>query len=79
MAELRISCFGTLRVELGGELLTGFDTDKTRALLAYLAVRADRLHTREHLAGLLWSDQSEERALHSLRQTLSLLRKTLGA
>jgi predicted ATPase/DNA-binding SARP family transcriptional activator/Tfp pilus assembly protein PilF len=77
MPALSIFCFGDFEVRLDGESVRNFDTDKTRALLAYLAVERHRAHTRAHLAGLLWSDQPEERALHSLRQTLSYLRKAL--
>ena len=75
--SLRIKCFGTLQIKLNGKILTGFETDKARALLAYLAVESDRPHRRSQLAGLLWSEETEDRALHNLRQTLSSLRKTL--
>ena len=78
MPSLRITCFGTLQVELNGKILTGFETDKTRALLVYLAVKSGRPHRRSQLAGLLWTEETEERALHNLRQTLSFLRKGLG-
>lgn len=75
---LRLTCFGSLQIELDGKPLTRFETDKARALLVYLAVERERPHQRGHLAGLLWCDQPEERALHNLRQTLSYLRKTLA-
>lgn len=78
MAGLRIYCFDDLRFELHGKVVNGFDTDKSRALLVYLALENEHPHRRSHLAGLLWSDQSEEQALHSLRQSLSNLRKTLA-
>jgi predicted ATPase/DNA-binding SARP family transcriptional activator/tetratricopeptide (TPR) repeat protein len=74
---LRIYCFGTLRVELDGKPVVTFETDKTRALLVYLAVESSRPHRREHLAGLLWSDIPEKRALQNLRQTILYLRKAL--
>ncbi|MEE8164885.1 MAG: tetratricopeptide repeat protein [Myxococcota bacterium] len=44
------------------------------ALLAYLAMRADEPVSRDHLAGLLWSDSSSEQARANLRQALSQLR-----
>lgn len=75
---LRLTCFGSLQIELDGKPLTRFETDKARALLVYLTVERARPHQRSHLAGLLWCDQPEERALHNLRQTLSYLRKTLA-
>jgi adenylate cyclase len=40
---------------------------------------AGRRHAREHLAGLLWGEMSEERARHNLRQCVSALRRVLGA
>lgn len=78
MPALHITCFGDFETRVDGCPVRGFDTDKTRALLAYLAVERERAHTRAHLAGLLWSDQPDELALHNLRQTLSYLRKALG-
>jgi predicted ATPase/DNA-binding SARP family transcriptional activator/Tfp pilus assembly protein PilF len=78
MAGMRINCFGHLRIETDGQSIDRFETDKARALLVYLAIENGHPQRRSHLAGLLWSDQSEEQALHSLRQTLSSLRKTLG-
>ncbi|MBN1977551.1 MAG: tetratricopeptide repeat protein [Anaerolineae bacterium] len=78
MAHLSISLLGTLRITLDGKPVTDFATDKVRALLAYLAVEADRPHRRDTLAGLLWPDQPQERARQSLRQALSDLRKVIG-
>ena len=78
MSKMRIFCFGDFRVELDGKTVSGFDTEKTRALLAYLAVEVGKPIRRSYLAGLLWSDDPEERALHNLRQTLSYLRKIIG-
>jgi TolB-like protein/Tfp pilus assembly protein PilF len=47
------------------------------ALLAYLAL-ATRPLTRDHLAELFWGDRDDARARHSLREALSVLRRTLG-
>jgi len=76
VTRLHITCLGAFQAFLDGKVIA-FDTDKARALLAYLALESDRPQRREHLAGLLWSDVPEERALHNLRQTLSALRKAL--
>ena len=79
MTLLHISCLGDLSVTIAGKPIHDqFATEKTKALLIYLAVEARRPQPRQRLAGLLWPDQPEERALHNLRQTLSGLRKTLG-
>jgi DNA-binding SARP family transcriptional activator len=50
---------------------------KGRALLAYLATRANESHPRDRLAMLLWEDADEELARTSLRQALAALRKAL--
>ncbi|WP_245826623.1 BTAD domain-containing putative transcriptional regulator [Oceanibacterium hippocampi] len=49
---------------------------KAAALLAYLALHPERAETRERLAGLFWSDSSEDQARGSLRQCLRQLRRT---
>jgi len=78
MPRLVISLFGPLRVTLDGDPVTGFESDKVRALLAYLAVEAQVPHRREKLAGLLWPDQPESVARANLRHVLASLRKALG-
>ena len=77
-STLRIHCFGELQIELDGKVLSGFETDKARALLVYLALESSHPLQRSQIAGILWSDETEERALHNLRQALSYLRKALG-
>jgi DNA-binding SARP family transcriptional activator len=47
---------------------------KNLALLVYLARSPKRTRGREHLCGLLWGDQPEEDARHSLNQAVSTLR-----
>ena len=58
--------------------MTDFKSNKVRALLAYLAVEADRPHRREALAGLLWPDRPDRDALSNLRYALASLRRTIG-
>ena len=78
MARLTISLLGPFQVTLDGEPATTFESDKARALLAYLAVEADRPHRRETLAGLLWPEWPERSARHNLSQALSNLRRAIG-
>ncbi len=52
-------------------------TKKSKALLAYLALAGGQRRSRSLLASLLWDEAGEPQARESLRQTLSLLRKTL--
>ena len=44
VAHLRIYLLGSFQVTIDGEPAKGFDSDKVRALLAYLASEADRPH-----------------------------------
>jgi DNA-binding SARP family transcriptional activator/predicted ATPase len=77
MPRLSLSLLGPFVATLDGQAVT-FATAKTRALLAYLAVEADRPHARALLAGLLWPDQPDRDALKNLRNTLARLRAALG-
>lgn len=74
---LKLYLLGDFRTERAGKPLT-FRTNKVRALLAYLAIEANRPHSRHALATLLWSEQSDTKALTNLRLTLSRVRQTLG-
>jgi len=79
MPRLAISLFGPFRVMLDGAPVTEFKTNKVQALLAYLAVEADRAHDRQKLAGLLWPDQPEQAARINLRTSLHRLRQAIHA
>jgi DNA-binding SARP family transcriptional activator len=78
VARLSIRLLGPMQVSLEGEPLPRFESDKVRALLAYLAVEADQPHRREKLAGLLWPERPERSARANLRQALSNLRLAIG-
>src|SRR5262245_3461917 len=85
MPPLALHCLGTFEVRIGAAVVSGFQTDKIRALLAYLALEArpttgsagSRPHRRELLAGLLWPDMPDALALSNLRLALHRLRQTL--
>lgn len=77
MAWLYISLLGSYQIELDGVPLSGFDSDKTRLLLAYLAVEAGKPHRRDRLVGLFWPEQPEASARRSLSQALYNLRQLL--
>ena len=78
MAHLALFLLGPFQVKLDGEPVAAFESDKVRALLAYLAVEADRPHRRERLAGLLWPERPEQDARRNLRYALSNLRAAIG-
>jgi predicted ATPase/DNA-binding SARP family transcriptional activator/class 3 adenylate cyclase len=77
MAYLTVRVLGPLRVSFEGEPVSGFASDKVRALLSYLALSPDTPHRREVLAGLLWPEFPERDARNSLRNALSNLRHVI--
>ena len=78
MARLRLSYLGGHQVVLDDVAITGFESNKVRALLADPAAEADRVHSRETLAALLWPDRPQQSAMSNLRYSLSDLRKNIG-
>jgi predicted ATPase/DNA-binding SARP family transcriptional activator len=78
MARLELSFLGPFQVRLDGQPVTGFEADKVRALLVYLAVESQRLHRREQLATLFWPGWPDASARTSLRNALSNLRAAIG-
>ncbi|NLS76190.1 MAG: hypothetical protein GXY76_02915 [Chloroflexi bacterium] len=77
MGRLSISLLGPFRAALGGAPVTEFESDKVRALLAYLAVESGRPHRRQSLAGLLWPEWPEAAARANLRNALAKLRQSI--
>lgn len=67
MLELRL--LGPGRLTLDGRVVR-LHSAKSLALLAFLALEADRPHARARLASLLWGDRPEAAARQSLRQAL---------
>jgi len=74
--DLRLAFLGPFQVTLEDQSAV-FATDRARALLAYLAVEADRPHRREALAGLLWPDRPESTARQNLSQSLARVRRAI--
>lgn len=74
---LSVHLLGGFHVTWNEKPITAFESNKVRALLAYLAVEAGKTHQRSSLAGLLWPDSSERAARTNLRHTLHQLRQTL--
>ncbi len=75
--ELHLRLLGHLAIRRGGAAVTGFTSNKVKALLCYLAVTG-RPHLRPALAGLLWGELPEASAQNCLRKALSNLHKLLG-
>ena len=77
MSKLELSFLGLFSARLDGAPVTSFESNKVRALLAYLVVEAGRPHAREALATLLWPDWPDSSARSNLRYALANLRKTI--
>jgi len=77
MAKLSIRLFGPFQIELDGEPLEDFRSDKVRGLLAFLSVESHRPWTRSYLADLLWTDLSEIKAQSNLSNALWNLRSVI--
>jgi DNA-binding SARP family transcriptional activator/predicted ATPase len=77
MARLTIRLLGPVQIALDGEPVTHFESEKTRALLAYLAAEPGQPHRREVLAEMLWPDRPEGAARANLRHTLAHLRRVI--
>src|SRR5215813_14751830 len=52
---------------------------KERALLAVLALPPGQRHSRNKLAGLLWSGRGDKQARDSLKSGIARLRQALGS
>jgi predicted ATPase/DNA-binding SARP family transcriptional activator len=79
MSQLRSYFLGPFQITRDDQSVIGFESDKGRALLAYLLIEADRPHRRAALAALLWPDQMDTAGRQSLRQALYNLRHTLSS
>ena len=78
MAHLSIYLIGPFQTTVNSQVVTSFQSNKVRSLLAILAAEPERPHSRETLAGLLWPDYPNPAALAYLRNALSNLRQTIG-
>jgi len=73
----RIELFGRLSAGKDGEIVTRFRTHKTGLLLAHLAFYPKRIHAREELIEMLWSEFEPNAGRTSLRTALASLRRQL--
>lgn len=74
----QVQLLGGFQVRCGDRVVSRFKTYKTAALLARLALYAEREHSREDLVGLLWPDSEPEDGRGSLRSALAALRRLLA-
>jgi predicted ATPase/DNA-binding SARP family transcriptional activator/class 3 adenylate cyclase len=76
-ARCRIQLLGGLRVQQGGREITRFRTQKTGAMLGYLAFYHDRAHPRDVLIEHFWPEDDLDLARLKLRLALNSLRRQL--
>lgn len=68
---------GGLAAVQGDRRITRFQTQKTGALLAYIALHPGKSHSRETLAEMLWPDGDPVAIRNRLNQAISSLRRQL--
>ena len=77
MSKLQFRLFGKFAASDGHDTLKGLEATKDQELLSYLLIHRQQHHSREALAGLLWSENSTERSKKYLRQALWHLQTVL--
>lgn len=78
MPPVVISLFGPLTLTINNVAVTGFRSNKARALLAYLLLAQPQPLARAAIGELLWADYTEGSAQTNLRQVLANLRACLA-
>lgn len=74
---MEIRLLGGFEVHGAGSTEPRFESQKVRALLAFLAVQEGRAFSRDRLGALLWTEASTDAARRNLRQALYNLRQSL--
>jgi DNA-binding SARP family transcriptional activator len=77
LSKIRVRLLGGFEVWAGERQIAGFESQKVRALLAYLVCNRRRTFSRDHLAGMLWPERDGDAARHTLRQAVYNLRSKL--
>ncbi len=78
MSHLNLTLFGSFQATLDGIPLLDFESNKVRALLAFLGTEGARPHHRIEVATLLWPQMDDTAALRNLRHAIANLRRCLG-
>ena len=78
MVHLCLSLFGSFQATLDDTPLLDFESNKVRALLAFLVTEGTRPHHRIEVATLLWPQMDDAGSLRNLRHAIANLRRCLG-
>lgn len=76
--SLQVHLLGGFAARIDGKPTQGFESQKVRALLAYLACHRSQPLGRTSLAALLWGDRPDTSARRNLRQALHNLRTVIA-
>ncbi len=79
VSDLSIHLFGIMTVRKGGLPVSGFRTQKSKWLLAYLVLQQGKAVEYEVLGQTLWPGTDSEHAVISVRQCVSDLNALLGS
>lgn len=74
---MEICLLGGFEVRGAGSSQARFESQKVRALLAFLAAQEGRAFSRDRLGALLWTEADADTARRNLRQALYNLRQSL--
>jgi DNA-binding SARP family transcriptional activator len=77
--ELYLNLLGPFEARFADGRVADLRLKTTRLLLSWLVLRPRQSGSREEIAALLWSERDETQARQSLRQTIAVLRRALGA
>jgi predicted ATPase/DNA-binding SARP family transcriptional activator len=74
-SHTRIELFNGLRVVRGDDIVTTFETQHTKGVLAYLAYHMPNWQHKETICDEFWPDANSPKARNSLSQAVSSLRR----
>ena len=77
LPTLHLRLLGGWNLRCGQEPVTSVVQPRAQSLLAYLVLRRDARHSRQHLAFEFWPDAPEAQARNNLRQTVHYVRSAL--
>jgi DNA-binding SARP family transcriptional activator len=77
MEILQVTLLGRVRITHDNWRTEVTMTREIQALLAYLLVHRNKIHSRETIAGVFWGERSQEKARGSLNTALWRLKKAL--
>lgn len=76
-SNCHVELIGTLRAHVDGRIVDRFQTQRTAALLGFLALNPGRSYRRQVVANMLWPGADETAVRNRLNQAVSSLRRQL--